>query len=67
MEIIIECSDDCRGGKNVYGEPILELIRCKDCKYFKTIGGNMGTCDKVLSGKFTWINWYCADGERIEE
>ena len=32
MEIIIKCSDDCRGSKNVYGEPIKELVRCKDCK-----------------------------------
>lgn len=34
MEVIIKCSDDCRGSKNIYGEPTEELIRCKDCKYY---------------------------------
>ena len=33
MEIIIKCSDDVRGGANIYGESIRELVRCKDCRY----------------------------------
>ena len=34
MEIIIKCSDDVRGGVNIYGEPIEEVIRCKECRFF---------------------------------
>lgn len=33
MEIIIKCADDVRGGTNIYGEPIRELVRCKECKH----------------------------------
>ena len=31
IEIIIKCSDDVRGSKNIYGEPLQEIVRCKDC------------------------------------
>ena len=33
MEIIIKCSDDCRGNKKINGEPIEEIVRCKDCEW----------------------------------
>ena len=33
MEIIITCSDENRGSKDIYGKPIQELTRCKNCKY----------------------------------
>ena len=33
IEVIIKCSDDVRGSKNIYGEPLQEIVRCKDCEY----------------------------------
>ena len=60
MEIIIRCSDDCRGSKNVYGEPITELVRCKDCKYRDTEIMYCGMVDLIRRDG----EWYCADGER---
>ena len=34
IEIIIKCSDDVRGSRNIHGEPTEEIVRCKDCKYY---------------------------------
>lgn len=33
IEVIVKCSDECRGSKNVYGEPTTEIVRCKDCRH----------------------------------
>ena len=33
IEVIIKCSDDVRGSKNIYGELLQEIVRCKDCEY----------------------------------
>ena len=79
MEIIIRCSDDCRGSKNIYGEPIKELVRCKDCKWWaKKDDAPYGYCMAMKHG-FVSNHWeigiyrtykgdfYCADGERREE
>ena len=62
MEIIIKCSDDCRGSKNVYGEPIKELVRCKDCRWYDKVDW----CNKLrISGvKAVEETWFCAGGER---
>ena len=34
IEVIIKCSDDVRGSRNIYGEPTEEIVRCKDCEYY---------------------------------
>ena len=26
-------TNDVRGSRNIYGEPLQEIVRCKDCKY----------------------------------
>jgi hypothetical protein len=39
MEIIITCSDENRGSKDIYGKPIQELIRCDECRWCKVDGG----------------------------
>ena len=74
MEIIIKCSDDVRGGTNIYGEPIQELVRCRECKYaHMTYDGECKYCDMwkddddiclelYLDGDF-----YCGFGEREGE
>jgi hypothetical protein len=72
MEIIIKCSDDCRGSQNVYGEPIKELVRCGECKWWKCADDTeiikYGDCTHPYSAirKNCLPNetWYCADGER---
>ena len=45
MEVIIKCSDDCRDGKNIYGEPIVEIIRCEKCIHWQA--------DKYFCNQFT--------------
>ena len=77
MEIIITCSDVNRGSKDIYGEPIQEVVRCKDCKWYEI--GQLkrdGTDDKRYKPSVCVIgayaeprkaDWYCADGERKED
>ena len=36
----------------------VEVVRCKDCKYFKT---------RLCENKDNYDNWFCADGERKED
>ena len=33
----------------------VEVVRCKDCKYFKT---------RLCENEDNYDNWFCADGER---
>lgn len=33
MEIIIKCSDSCRGNTKLDGTMIEEIVRCGECKY----------------------------------
>lgn len=62
MEVIIKCSDSCRGNTNVYGEPIKELVRCKDCKkYIST--RNECTFHNLM---IVYPEFYCRSGERRE-
>lgn len=68
MEVIIKCSDDCRGGKNIYGEPIEELVRCRECKKNGTVTDKEGTCYYwcIVHGHATDEWRYCDYGERKE-
>lgn len=43
-------------------EPIGELIRCKDCKYYEEQDETIGTCLLTVSGAH--IKGYCAWAER---
>ena len=36
----------------------VEVVRCKDCKYFKT---------RLCENEDNYDNWFCADGERKED
>lgn len=44
-----------------YGEPIVELIRCKDCKYH-----DYGRCE-IWDYCKTEDDYFCKDGERKKE
>ena len=35
----------------------VEIVRCKDCKYFKT---------RLCENEDNYDDWFCADGERKE-
>ena len=35
----------------------VEVVRCKDCKYFKT---------RLCENEDNYDDWFCADGERKE-
>lgn len=59
MEVIIKCSEECRGGKNIYGEPITEVVRCKDCRHY-----GMGNC-YMYGGQMNEDD-FCSYGERSE-
>ena len=64
MEIIIRCSDDCRGSRNIYGEPIKELVRCGECKYYDEKDHN---CLDEMAYARCWMPMdFCSFGERRE-
>jgi len=58
-----------------YLEPVKELIRCKDCKYWRRKTPNFGDCMNkdlirlILNGNVieTDAGFYCAWAERKEE
>lgn len=43
-----------------------EVVRCKDCEYWKPIDQFFGECLHFPNGLINDINWFCADGERRE-
>lgn len=44
----------------------IEIVRCKDCKYWeKQKDSAKGCC--LLSGNYPTGGWYCADGKRRDE
>ena len=56
-----------------YGEPIEELVRCKDCKH-RFEGEIFPNCCEVLMEMSLWLveipvkdDWHCGSGERKEE
>lgn len=64
MEIIVECSDSMRGATNIYGIPIKEVVRCRDCKWYVPYTMKNKTykmCEKAHLGS---DDFFCADGER---
>ena len=63
MEIIIKCSDDVRGGTNIYGEPIRELVRCKECKHWLDGSGLCKHWSKLYGSVLTKADDYCSYGE----
>lgn len=48
-----------------YLEPVTELIRCKDCKYYEETDETIGTCLLTESGAH--VKGYCSWAERKEE
>ena len=77
MEIIVKCPDDLRGSKYICGEPIQEIVRCKDCIYFEfdhfyswdgiQIITAHEICTKFGSGCKTKTDGFCNFGERRSE
>ena len=49
-----------------HGTVVRELVRCKDCKYYKP-ENQAASCCKVLRDENANENWFCADGERKEK
>ena len=55
--------------------PFVEIVQCKDCKWFvlyaEIKGREAGYCSKLKPagyGSFVcWNDWYCADGERKDD
>lgn len=52
----------------------VEVVRCKDCKYYQTddikCPCNIGLAHATTDAEYTWIpepDWFCADGERRED
>lgn len=47
----------------LYDLPVIELVRCKDCKWFIKKFENEGRCIKH-DNDYHDTDWFCADGER---
>ena len=45
---------------------VVEVVKCKDCKFHTDEEPGMVYCPGILGN---WVNddWYCGDGERKEE
>ena len=55
-----------------YGEPVEELVRCKDCKH-RFEGETLYNCCEILMEMSHWLveipvkyEWHCGSGERKE-
>lgn len=49
-------------------EKPIKVVYCEDCEnwsYQECVADNICWCDKLE--KFTWKNFFCADGERKSE
>lgn len=45
---------------------MVEVVRCKDCKYFNHEPDSQGDyCDRIHWSR--GLNWFCADGKRMEK
>lgn len=77
MEVIIKCSDDCRGNKKINREPIEEVVRCGECKYFnenswESVNGTPlivahAICQFWGNGCKTNPQAFCSFGERKDD
>lgn len=45
--------------------PTIDIVHCKDCKYYVSDGGAMMGCE--LTHTYRFDEYFCSDGERIEE
>lgn len=51
-----------REDRRADGCPLVEIVTCKNCKYWHD-NGIMTTCDKTIGNGFP-KDYYCADGKR---
>lgn len=65
-EFIITCVNEKDADQIEREYPNSELVRCKDCKWFRDSNGIDGFCycDRIYRRCGT--HWFCADGERRE-
>lgn len=47
----------------------VEVVRCKDCRYYNTTNccDGFGWCERSGMDRGSWDNWFCADAERKTE
>ena len=48
----------------------VRVVRCKDCKYYQKVYGGvpLGEVGHCICHSFETVpDWYCADGERVDE
>jgi len=51
-----------------FGEPVHELVRCKDCRLGREVCGNIECCcDLNVPPEYHGYDWFCPNGERKEE
>ena len=53
------------GWLDKYEKDLVEVVRCKDCRYWLD-DGIMTTCDKNIGNGYD-AEYYCADGKRKEQ
>lgn len=46
----------------------VEVVRCKDCRYYNTTNccDGCGWCERSGMDRGSWDNWFCADGAHKE-
>lgn len=49
----------------VYEPDRVNVVRCKDCKFYRPNNSAVG-CLKVVRGENADDEWFCADGVRLE-
>lgn len=59
------------GIQDVSGHDFVEIVRCRDCKYWETDWTPQGVSDGrhycAPLDLFPSADWYCSDGEKREE
>ena len=58
----VKCGIAIQNIKDIPSSDVVEVVRCKDCKYFDT-----GYCGIPFIGKKVNPNYYCSYGERKDE
>lgn len=56
------CDDDCMVVEAVNTAPSIDIVRCKDCKYWRSDGGALMICD--VHKDPTVPDHFCSYGER---
>ena len=67
VEIEVQEIADAIIRKLTEDETLVEVVRCKDCKFYSRCTGHQGICTNRYMDGFIFPDWYCADAERKDD